>query len=575
MYEPIVVFNNEGNKYGIISVDGTILFFKYENNKIHLELDDDELTLVYRVFKSLQVNEDKSLNLGIKKINNKDFEILYDPNSRLYYWYQIINGKRYYTQDEDSIMLNFKYNHMPFVAYNGDIFDWKEEEQRIDQQQKNQRKKVIKRIFKNGANIIILSVSAASIYLNLTDSSLASVMSKYYRVVPNVQQAEKENLWGDFYGIFDQYEKRPYDFQEIAKAIDGNKKLSDEEKEFIKNLKFYFDENHNYMDIDEIISRLQDLEIEYNPNPCKNNRITGEYRYDTDKITLYNSDNYKNCKKIVLMHELMHVTQVYNTNKLTLELSNELATREAARRLNDMGLMADSEKLKNDFDKYTLYGAGYNPCMSVEYLLANILSTETIKQFQNYTDELILINELEKIEAQGRNIKKDSVEEQAMRFRAIELLESINDMVERDEYGYINFTYTQDKYNYVYDQIDHYYQIEHGISMKESLSADIVNYDIAYNNWDPFTPEYGATLGVLKEEAEKQTNDPYAGFGQKKYVLPKSYFSDEYKNPIIMFDSPQYVEVEITPELDEKYKENYHVKLEDYQKRQNTEGHEH
>ena len=576
MYEPIVIFNNDDNKYGIVSVDGTILFFKYENNRIQLDLTDEEITLIYEVFKSLQVNEEKSLNLGIKKINNKDFEILYDPNSKLYYWFQIINGERYYSSDEDTIMLNYKYNHMPFVAYDGDIFDWKEEEQRIEQQRRAQRKKTIKRIFKTGTKTIILSVSALSIYMNLTNSSLASIINNHVRIVPNAEQAREANIENNnFDVIFETFESRPYNFQEVEAAIDGNQNLSDEEKTFIKNLKFYFDENHNYMDMDKIISRLQNLKIEYNREKCKNTVVTGEYQYETGIITMYNTDSYANCNKIVLLHEVMHVMQMYNTNKLTLELSNELATREAARRLNDMGLMADSEKTENSLHKNTLFGTGYNPCMSVEYLLANILSEETLKQFQNITDEDILINELKRIDAQGEYYEQESIDEQVIRFRAIQLLESINSLADRDENGYNNIVYSQNKYNYIYDQIDHYYKKEHGKSMKESLSADIVKYDIAYNNWDPRTPEYMATLGIVKEEAEKQTHDPFARFGEKKYVLPKSYFSDEYENPIIMFDSPQYVEVEITPELDEKYEKEYQVQLDGYEKKQATEAHEH
>ena len=186
-----------------------------------------------------------------------------------------------------------------------------------------------------------------------------------------------------------------------------------------------------------------------------------------------------------------------------------------------------------------------------------------------------MINELKRIDAQGEYYEQESIDEQVIRFRAIQLLESINSLVDRDENGYNNIVYSQNKYNYIYDQIDHYYKKEHGKSMKESLSADIVKYDIAYNNWDPRTPEYMATLGIVKEEAEKQTHDPFARFGEKKYVLPKSYFSDEYENPIIMFDSPQYVEVEITPELDEKYEKEYQVQLDGYEKKQATEAHEH
>ena len=46
-----------------------------------------------------------------------------------------------------------------------------------------------------------------------------------------------------------------------------------------------------------------------------------------------------------------------------------------------------------------------------------------------------------------------------------------------------------------------------------------------------------------------------------RYVLPKTYLSDEHKNPIIMFKVPledeRVEKIEITEDLEKKYRDNY------------------
>lgn len=46
-------------------------------------------------------------------------------------------------------------------------------------------------------------------------------------------------------------------------------------------------------------------------------------------------------------------------------------------------------------------------------------------------------------------------------------------------------------------------------------------------------------------------------FGNSTYVLPRTYFSDTHPNPIIMYNSPVFVEFEITDEVEKEYEKNY------------------
>lgn len=59
-------------------------------------------------------------------------------------------------------------------------------------------------------------------------------------------------------------ENTKYDYNVILSAIDSNSNLNDMEKEFLKNLKFVFDENYKYMALGLIESRIENLKINYN-----------------------------------------------------------------------------------------------------------------------------------------------------------------------------------------------------------------------------------------------------------------------------------------------------------------------
>lgn len=558
MYDPIAVFDYNNKKYGILSIEGTTIFFKYQNGKVNLDdLSDDEINLVYKAFNALKVDVNRSINLGVQAIGNKNFEILYDPFTKLYSWYHVISGVRYYASEEDNCKLNCMYNDMCFVAYEGEIFDWKEEELRQEAKRKAQIRKKIRRTMRVGGRTVLITVAAASLFLNISNSSLANNIRGRLHLVPTIQDPITKLEISEINEAFENYEKRPYSYDEVKSAIYNNENLTDEEKEFIDKLKFYFDENHKYMNMDNVIGRLKNLKIEYDPNECEKPSVTGEYNYHTDEIKLFKANDFSSCNKSVFLHEMMHVTQQYNTNQLSLELSNELATREALRRMHEKGLLEGTE-FKNYLGKDSMYGTGYNPCMNTEYLLANILDSEDLKKFQFMTDEDILVEALIKIDSEGSVYDYMSHEDQIMRYRAINVVEAINQLARRDENGYLDIQYTNDRFDDVYDQLNHYYEKKYGIPMQESLSANIVNYDVAFSNWDPYTREYVATMLTMKDEAVKQTHNEMAGFGEYKYVLPKTFYTDEHENPTIIFNAEQdIVEVEITPDVEKKYQENY------------------
>lgn len=149
-------------------------------------------------------------------------------------------------------------------------------------------------------------------------------------------------------------------------------------------------------------------------------------------------------------------------------------------------------------------------------------------------------------------------------------------------------------YNDIYEQIDYYYTKLYGKSMEKNLAIGLTNYDL-YNESvidntsvsDKFEnnmkenerPNFYSnirsnaidiTLPLLARrktnqyslrtdyEAERK-NDHL--FSRYIYVLPKSYFSDKYKNPIIYFN-PNLCEdsvVEINEDAQNRFLKNYNL----------------
>ncbi len=547
-YRIITKFSYKNKQYFIIlSNENKIAYVVYENKKVITDIDKQDLNILNFVYNSLKIDKDSSIELGTKELYGKKFEFFYDINKKLYYWCEIINNKRKLADEEDNQKLNFRYNNMPIVLYNN------QESENSENQGNNKKKSFINRLLTYKDRTLLVLV-AAGISLNLI--SRCSFAKDEYN-------PRQEGMQSSF-GITEQYEldlfkkKEKFDYGKIQKAIEDNQNLSNGEKEIINKLKFVFDENYEYMDLDLIIKRLSDLKIEYIEEENENSQVTAAYYINKNVIQIYKATDLENADLTDLVHEILHVFQASNTNRLTLELSNELTTREVLRRLNEEGLIEENYQFLNSINEYSNYGKGYEPCIRAEYLLANILPRDVIKAYQFKPEDAILLAALLNIteESEQKESKQDSLN------RACDLLDSIDELVTYDESGNIKISYTDEKYKRIYDQINYYYKIENGITMEESLKADIFKYDARYSNVQYGTSEesiQAAEITFIDYIRDKGATSTV--FGMDRYVLPKTYLSDEHKNPIIMFKVPledeRVEKIEITEDLEKKYRDNY------------------
>lgn len=152
-------------------------------------------------------------------------------------------------------------------------------------------------------------------------------------------------------------ENTKYDYNVILSAIDSNSNLNDMEKEFLKNLKFVFDENYKYMALGLIESRIENLKINY--NEFSNDSIGGKYDGAANEINMYECKNFEDCNKCDLLHEIMHIFQFETDYGMTSELSNEFFSREVMRRLYENNIISEEELLNNTNSEFLKFGRGY------------------------------------------------------------------------------------------------------------------------------------------------------------------------------------------------------------------------
>lgn len=601
LYNPIAIYNYNKKKYFIALDNNKIVSFKYENGEITDDYSKEELEVFLEVYNSIKINKEAAVNLGLKKINGKVFETFYDIEKELYFWYESVDGERKTPSKYDLEYLNYRYNNTCLKVADdeknsqddsNEIFDWKEYEEQQAKMKEMQNKKDIgidisgeptvfdwatdpsfakaekkeraKTFFRGlkqkGQTIAIVLVSGMSL-VTFSDAVL------HTNLVDNIKSKFGEKSYTDEVK-YEEVENIEYDFQEVTNAIDLNPNLGEGEKQFFKNFKEYFDQCGQYMDLNVILDRISKLKITYTTEECKAPTIAGEYDTVENSITIYSTDGFENCDKAVLAHEFLHVTQKGFSKRLTMELSNEEATREQMRALVENGIL-NKDDYKNDYD-VPVYGNGYDQCMKVYYLLANLLDQDTIRKYQAIPADTIISNALMEIEEKSKVVTLIPFDRGEMDRRALSLLDEIDELRDApDTYGYRTVDYSDEKYKKICEKLDFYYQIKFNKSIDECFVEDIMSFDNTYGQINTSTAKGAAIWEVMLKELKDRVDklDPTyeIPMGEYRYVLPRTYFSDKHQNPIVYFNTYQklsqfeangfFLDVEITPEIEEAYAE--------------------
>ena len=551
-YELVSYFIINEKSYFILKINNKLIFVVKDLSGINLNIEDDDYILLNKVLNSLLVNENESICLGTKEYNGKILKIFYDPKKQIHFWYPANFQPEVSEKIEINTFVNFRYNYINNYVCN---------EKEIKAKSKN---KYIKRLVNIGKKAVVVFVSAGLSITALTGCTIEN--AKEEEIIPIETSANPYIMFGDNLQRENDKKRaeRVYDFEEIKQAIDDNGSLTDSEKDFLYKLKFIFDENHQYMDLDTIIERFRSLKISYDTQ--KSDRgIDGLYTINRNEITIFEASEFSYDKIKIILHEILHVMQVEDehSNRVAVELSNEVANREFLRRMCDMGLIPNNTIFLDELGAETDFAGGYSEIVNLQYLLNELLTDEQIKHYQFYPREDIIIKALKSIDNSSSNYGSDFEVEQ----RAYKVLDTMDEFLLIDEEGNYNAFFEKDDYTSYYDQINYYYKILNDKSIEESMGADLYAWETySYATIQSIDKEVAFNKTMSKLVCDRMGDRKYI-FGGNRYFLPKSYFSKKYENPSLAFNSLGVNEkvsiIEIDEDAENKFINNLKLRKEE------------
>ena len=384
--EILIRYIYKEKEYYIVLKDNKIYFACNDNSKIKFELDDEEKYLTHKVYSAFLAKRESAIKVDKIGINDREYNIFYDKESRNYFWNNLNDNSD--ENEEDNIYLNIIFNHQDPITY------FAQNKKTIFKQ------RVFSKLILLGTTTIVAFCSA--IINPITLESDYEVATEYRNETTNGMQSSAQEVIGDTQknaqNISDEVEKNVYNWNKLKQAINQNNNLSDEEKEFLYNLKFVFDAHHDYMDLKLIEQRLKIFYIEYEDEiyiTKSENFIGGGWSSVDNSITLwptvelYNSGEkhtFKTTDKESLIHEILHMFQGEEKNCSKLyEPSTEYEARNIFEILIDKKIIDNN---KNDVDDERIrYGNGYDSVLPVYYILTKFMTNEEIFKFQ-YTGNM-------------------------------------------------------------------------------------------------------------------------------------------------------------------------------------------
>lgn len=592
LFKTIAKAERNGKTYKITKDDeNKIIFAVKENGVNRIELTEDEKVFFAQFYNSLKVDKETTLNLGIIKINNKNIQIFYDYRIHFYYWFEIIDGKMYETDEETNRILNFRYNH---------VKDYVVTKQDLDKTKSNNEENFIKRFIRVGKEKLAVLVIAGLSIGTLTgctisqgvenvptktdiggqDVSIATQINKEDTITTTSETTannptttitstnnlintestfresivctpykETRTLTEDEKAINDELNKRvqqKYDWKEIEDAIKYNTNLQENEKNILLNLKPVIDENYKYMDLDTIIERLRYLNITFEDNSEEMNSITVAGYYNVPNNTITYNENYRNSPEIII-HELLHVLQVQPIeyrNRATYEITNEMLARETVGRLQDADILGslNLKKIKSS-SSYYLQSVpngknvgGYPFLIPYGIALSECLTQEQLKQYEFCPSDEVLVNALLSLEDPAYT--KEEYDKQLERaYKLMDNFDRLNDIHDAE----IDESELSKVEGELKENLSYYYQKKHNRALTDDIVSSAVFSSIS---------ETTAFSKLMEEKIANWSKELFRG------IKNKTYFSDYCQSSTITYygEDGEWYELQIDDDLEKEYK---------------------
>jgi len=529
----IAKFNHNDKVFEFILFNNRLYCICYDKEgKLISDLNEDEKNVVTSVVQSLIVDEKRSHYVRDDKVGENKYKIYIDPLTRNYFW-KPLNGK---DNPTDNIYLNLKYNNEPDVIYLKKINELSESEldkkleklyfsdfremlnnnwitkERLYKKQRmleTGRKDMMKTIIKSSiVNLLILSTISTMVYIHLPQITelnnknisnnnivIESTTNKESTALAYVLEIPEINEQNDI--------KQLYSWERIKNAINNNPYLTTKEKEFLYELKFVFDENHQYMDLELITYRLENLRIIYNKNLYeKNSSYGGLYRTKNNEIEIFKTDSFDDVNIHIFLHEFFHVLQAPNSNHLTKELSNDLFTMEIVKRLHANDIFE-----KHGIRKISCTSI-YQYWMNIWYNVIELLPQEDICKFQFQAEEEILYR--------GMCVDSSNIRQYN---RACELIDIINNSENEFSFNHL----PTEVIDLIAEKTNYFYEIR-GKNMESNIFNQLNSQNLLSNsNMQPI-------LNFIGKDDYIEYSDCMLAITK---IQHKTYFSNTFPENII------------------------------------------
>lgn len=538
MNKLVAYFEYNGENFFISLVNNKeIRFFKKnKDNEIVEKLLPSEHKLMRKIYNSIRINHNESLFIKKIAVNSNLYNLFYDKNSNNYFW----TSNAGIDDEKDNSFLNFRYNHHPNVLYLNTS----------DKQLAKPQSDFFNKFVKIGKKFVSISV-AATLSLNLLAGCTLrkpDITETTEVIVETIKTTASDVIETTYVDIEETTEeKREYNWDVIKQAIKSNPNLSAEEKQIIISLKFVFDKDNQYMDLDMIIERLSTLQILYGFSTEELN-AAGTYNFNKNIIKIA-APNFKEANLHTIIHEIGHVFQHSGARHFIEEWSNSKWTVEVLYKLYNDNLI-DKRLFLNSygkelFDKGELsiekepdfflglssstFTGGYDTYIPLYCILADLLDYETLiccHYNPSHTDKIV--DKLLEIDSysEGQVPSNEEIN------RAYQLIYCLDDLRIYDS--------TTDKYQYSRDlsqvltYLDYYYTKTTGKSINDNPEYNIIFSKVS--GYAQTGNYFINNSNILNDLFSGEFLDKYGAYSSPDILFVKPYFGySENPNNILSF----------------------------------------
>lgn len=462
-------------------INGKFTCYVIENDITNYNLTSEQVNIFNNVIKSF-IPSGKRIKLMDYTYGDKTYIMSLDLKNKFHYFEPAPDMKTFKK-------LNYMFNNVNEYVYSTTKF-----ENVTDNA-------YIKRIIKLGKTAIIAFASASLIYQLMVAIPYEYINYKEYKIQTEIDY----NVALSSMNVTNQLSDTEF-IKIIKDSINKNSNLTYLEKHFILSDLTIFLDNKQYMDIEYLKNTFSNMKINYTLED--NGHIEATYNQLENEITFYEASNIYDVEIYTFTHEFLHATQKsgsFDDNSFLIETTNTIFNNEYL------------------YDESNLYTHYYN----LTKALMELVGSEPLKQFHNYTSERPIIDALCEIIDNENYAKKllTNLNDYKKIYDNMYFIENKNSLEYEIQFNDLNNLKAD-----IFEQFKIYYYQKYGIDMEDDL---IMLY---YLDANAFRSKIYELYDLKADPIYYINNITYFNknkTNEKKGIVIKRYITDNIKTEII------------------------------------------